>query len=163
MIEQSVVMLFGGEPDMLRKYCKGKRVLEIGAYEGHSTTIIAEVAEHITTIDTFEADCIFGITNHDTLSTYKKNTEKFDNVDYIVGNSRVVKPRFTYDILFIDGDHTFEGCWNDLNRFNPKEGYLVHDFSDINQFPGVTAACMKYFKRFPDDKENSLAYWCNTL
>ena len=151
-------MIYGKEPTLLRKVCKGKRVLEIGAYEGYSTIIIAEVAKSITSIDTFKADCIMGVVNKDTFGTYKENIKPYNNISYIKGNSRVVEYTKPYDILFIDGDHTFEGCLNDLERFTPIEGYLVHDWrSPI--FLGVMAATMKFFRRFPDEIVGSLAYW----
>lgn len=151
-------MIYDKEPLLLRKICKGKRVLEIGAYEGYSTTIIAQVAKHITSIDTFEAECIMGIMNKNTLGTYLENIKPYKNIDYIVGNSRVVEYNKPYDILFVDGDHTYEGCLNDLMRFNPIEGWLVHDWRSP-LFLGVMAACMKFFRRFPDESVHTLAYW----
>lgn len=155
----TVKMIYGDEPKLLQKVCKGKTVLEIGAYEGYSTLIIAEVAKHITSIDTFEADCIMDVMNKNTLKTYKKNTESYDNISYIVGNSREVVFNEPYDILFVDGDHSFEGCYSDLKRFKPKEGYLVHDWRMPKVFPGVMAACMKFFRRYPDLTVGCLAYW----
>ena len=154
-------LIYGNEPELLREICKGKHVLEIGAYEGGSTCIIAEVAKSITSIDTFNSDCILGYVNKDTLGSYLKNTKRFSNVKHIVGNSKEVVYTEPYDILFIDGDHTYEGCMNDLQRFSPKEGYLLHDYGMLELFPGVMAAAMNYFGRFPDKRADSLAYWKN--
>ena len=155
-----MIMIYGNEPKLLQKICKDKRVLEIGAYEGGSTLIIAKVAKSIVSIDTFEADCIMGVYNHNTLKTYKENIKPYNNIKYIVGDSRVVEYMEPFDILFVDGDHSYEGCLNDLTRFNPIEGYLVHDWRSP-LFIGVMAACMKYFRRFPDETIGNLAYWDN--
>lgn len=54
-----------------------------------------------------------------------------------------IEPELPLDLLFIDGDHTFDGVWKDLNIWGPKvkKGGLVllHD-ADTPSFPGVRNA-----------------------
>jgi len=153
-----ITLLYGIEPELLKRICTDMRVLEIGSYEGGSTCIIAEVAKSVVCIDTFNSDCILGVTNTNTLRSFKHNTRKFKNVNYIVGDSKEVEFYEDFDILFVDGDHSYDGCWNDLQRFYPKKGWLIHDYrSEI--FWGVTAACMNFFGRFPDEVLGNLAYY----
>lgn len=151
-------LLYGGEPDFLQRVCRNKTVLEIGAYKGGSTRLIAAVAKWVMSIDTFMSDNIPGTKGENTLNQYLNNTGGFPNISYIIGNSKTVNVAWEYDILFIDGDHSYEGCLNDLTRFTPKEGYLVHDYGSP-LFVGIMAACINFFKCWPHIRVDSLAYW----
>lgn len=91
-----------------------KQVLEIGAAYGYSTILMAEVAEHVLSIDPHVV--------HDSLETHTRNLITY-NVDYKVG--RLVGPNTTmlpplddrqFDVVFVDGDHTAEGVRFDLEQ-----------------------------------------------
>jgi len=54
-------------------------------------------------------------------------------VEYINGDSRTVKLDVVADLVFIDGDHSYEGCRSDVDRFVPQNlrpgGYFIlHDY-----------------------------------
>jgi hypothetical protein len=53
-------------------------------------------------------------------------------VHYINHDSKQCKPTDVYDIMLIDGDHTFEGCTADMQNFIPflKPGgyFILHDY-----------------------------------
>jgi len=56
-----------------------------------------------------------------------------DYVEFINANSRTVDLNVSADILFIDGDHSYEGCRSDVDRFVPHNlrpgGYFIlHDY-----------------------------------
>jgi hypothetical protein len=51
------------------------------------------------------------------------------------------------DVVFIDGDHTHEGAWADLNNFGPRaKRIFVHD-TDAPDFPGVRRAVDEFAKQ----------------
>jgi precorrin-6B methylase 2 len=126
-----------------------KRALEIGAFIGKSTVAIAMNAENVLTIDPF--DCHHSDINKDgnlergkgvfnNLPAYLDNIKGYDNIQYFIGTSQVVLPtlRQTFDYIFIDGDHSFEGVLFDLINCWPllEEGgvLVLHDYGNVNGY-----------------------------
>lgn len=135
------------EGEELARLCKDKVVVEIGSFHGKSANYIAPVAKKLTCIDTFAAN-EGGQYQHEepqTLTEFKKNTEEFDNIEIIVGRSENVHdriPNASIDVLFIDGDHTYESVSNDLRNYLPKlkpDGVVCcHDY--YSDWPGCVRA-----------------------
>lgn len=126
-----------------------KNALEIGCFIGKSTVAIAANAEKVLTIDPF--DCHHSDINKDgnldrsksgfdNLPTYLNNIAGYDNVRYIVGLSQDILPTLkeTFDYIFIDGDHSYEGVKSDLDLCWPLlevGGVLVlHDYCNPNGY-----------------------------
>jgi predicted O-methyltransferase YrrM len=72
-----------------------------------------------------------------------------DGVELLVGDSRTVElPPGPFDVLFIDGDHSYDGVKADFERWGPhvRDGghLLFHDATDTgsygNVYPGVQRA-----------------------
>ena len=82
-----------------------------------------------------------------------RKTNSGDNVDLLIGDanevhSDLINSGFLYDFLFIDGDHSYEGCLKDINTWFPSlsPGGLIafHDaFSSMPDF-GVHEAIMEF-------------------
>src|SRR6267143_157390 len=69
--------LLDEESAKLRELAVGKRVLEIGAAFGFSTSTLASVAEHVWSCDphnSVPAWGLFGIQNEDTMARYQAGT-----------------------------------------------------------------------------------------
>lgn len=128
-----------------------KRALEIGCFIGKSTVAIAANAERVTTIDPF--DCHHSDINKDgnldrskegfnNLPAYLDNIKGYDNIRYFVGLSQEFLPLFlnneTFDYIFIDGDHSYEGVLSDLKLCWPllEEGgvLVLHDYGNVNGY-----------------------------
>lgn len=121
-----------------------KNALEIGAFIGKSTVAIAMNAERVTTIDPF--DCHHSFVNEDgnltrdeagfnNIPAYLDNIKGYDNIRYFVGTSQEILPMLkdeTFDYVFLDGDHTFEGVLFDIVNCWPliEEGgvLVLHDY-----------------------------------
>ena len=110
--------------------------LEIGSYAGGTTVLLAQYCDHVVAIDL--NDPLVGC----------------DNIQYIIGDSGDMKtleaakaarhhknisydrklqgPIKGYDLLFIDGDHSVEGCIRDYEMYSPlvKPGGIIA-FHDI--------------------------------
>jgi len=117
---------------LIDKY-KPKIVCEIGTATGGTNFLISQYPKTVTTmigIDLF-------VRNKFMLSRYNRNERE---LHYIDGSSydstsinkvkRILKDRYI-DILFIDGDHSYEGAMKDYLNYSPlvKEGGLIvfHD------------------------------------
>ena len=156
-------MIYANEVDCLRHYANGKYVVQIGAFKGYSACVMGPVATYLVSIDTFTTETVPHELKDSTLSDFVENTIHLDNSSVIVGNSHdkevISRVPCYIEFLFIDGDHTYEGCLADLENFVPKvvsDGIIgVHDYSF--KFTTVMAACMKFFRREPDETHGSLA------
>jgi len=121
---------------------KLNNVLEIGCYDGGTTVFLANVSNNLITIDqpitprfdSFKYNVgdpnIFGTellkrrTNFNYIGGNSHDASTFEKVKTILGSEKL-------DLLFIDGDHTYEGVKSDFNTYSTlvKEGGMIalHD------------------------------------
>jgi len=136
------------EAKALARWASGKLVLEVGAYKGLSTCIMAKEALHVTTIDTFDGR---GTPNPcDTWPEFQENVKSFgleQRVSPKIGESAEVLTQLRlrdaeYDFAFIDGTHDYESVKADVEGVEPlvrPHGYIaLHDHSE--DYPGVMQA-----------------------
>jgi len=72
--------------------------------------------------------------------------DKHSNVEWIKDYSyNVISSLDKLDYTYIDGDHSFEGCFSDIVNYYPKSATIGgHDFNQ----PGVAKAIVKYCEKF---------------
>ena len=128
---------------------------EVGSYLGASTCFLAAAASlrqgHVHAIDTWKNDNMTHEPVEDTWERFVQNTDRFRMwITPHRGVARELKDRVPrIDMLFIDGDHSYEGTLADLTDYVPKlnPGGIVamHDFV----YDSVRAAAGNYFQNRP--------------
>ena len=125
---------------------------EIGSYLGASTAFLAAAATiqggHVHAIDTWRNDAMPDGPGEDTFDRFMNNTRLFQHVITTHrGFAAEMKHRVgPVDLLFVDGDHSYEGAKADLTNYGPKikpGGLLVvHDYG----YEGVSRAISEVFE-----------------
>jgi hypothetical protein len=162
------------ECEALSKLAENKRVVEIGSFRGGSAKAMLPQCVSLVCIDPHEdiwwhhdkdnypsePDC----RGKDVQADFFKNTDEFkEKMTYIQKYSQDAindLPVDECDLLFVDGDHSFEACKRDLELFVPKlnpKWVACHDY--CLDFSGVIAACQLFFKRMPDYLVRTLGVW----
>lgn len=132
--------------ELASKLEQGSYAVEIGSYLGASSCFIAaglRDSSKLICIDTWGNDAM-SEGKRNTEREFDENTEAFrSKIIKVKGYSKeVVKEVYnlthTIDLLFIDGDHSYEGCKTDWDLYSPflKSGSCVI-FHDIGWAEGV--------------------------
>ena len=152
--------------DMTKGLPEGSLVVEIGSYEGKSSSVLASVADNnnfrLICVDPLVHDPNMGVpVTSKTRAIFKKSIlGVFKNVSWLAmtANEAAEKVTKKIDFLFIDGDHTYEGVMDDYKNWLPKlrSGCCVtlHDYNNVH-FWGVEKA----FKEYAPDWEEVNNVW----
>lgn len=137
------------------------RIVEIGRFKGGSTFLMANAMTPGSSLVSYDLH----VALRDDLQGPDLDRELQDalaryglgnGVLLVVGDSRTVElPESGLDLLFIDGDHSYEGAARDLARWAPlvrPGGHVVlHDAVDTggygNVYPGVARAVEEFMTR----------------
>lgn len=104
--------------------------LEVGVHLGRSLWTAREVAKE--SVEVWGVDLV--------------DDPKIEGTHFIQGDSTKAEFRKPIDVIFIDGDHSYEGCKADIENWYPcmKENgvMLFHDCDDTS--PGVVQAVKEF-------------------
>lgn len=129
-------------------------IVEIGRFKGGSTVLFAAAMEEGSALWSYDLHVpalpgLRGAELDAELADALRRLGRDAGVHLVVGDSRTVDlPPGPFDILFVDGDHSYEGARADIERWSPhvREGghLLFHDAVDTggygNVYPGVQRA-----------------------
>jgi hypothetical protein len=144
----------------------GGRYLEVGSWMGLSSMIVLKGAlsrgnfsAKIFCVDTWEGSVEHAgmdiIENQGLFDVFLQNIRRTGACDWITplrGRSTDIAKTVadeSFDIIFIDGDHTFDGCYADLVAWLPKVKkngrFLGHDAIEVeNPSCGVRSAVDRF-------------------
>lgn len=139
--------------DELIKEFDIKSVVEIGSFLGLSAVWFSERVEKVTCIDKFE-EVETQETSNNMVGTLKQlglptnfydifleNIKDHKNIDVIKSWSKEGAPLSPeVDLIYIDGDHTYEGCKSDIELYLPKAKKIICGDDYTDRFPGVIKA-----------------------
>lgn len=122
------------ELDALRELSRHKIVLELGAFVGGSTVVMAETATLVFSVDWHKGDPHAG--EADTLQEYLENIRHVrEKVIPIIGRFEDVLPMLRsrkFDLILIDGYHTVDAVTHDLSHalrlVAPRGVIALHDY-----------------------------------
>ncbi|KKO20370.1 MAG: class I SAM-dependent methyltransferase [Candidatus Brocadia sp.] len=130
-------------------------VVEIGSYLGASTVFLASAIKdrdgHIYCVDTWSNEAM-SEGKRDTFDEFLKNTGSMkDFITPLKGYSVEVAKTFNkgIDLLFIDGDHSYEATKSDVENWVPKVkdcGIII--FHDIGWAEGVKRVVNEFKSKF---------------
>lgn len=129
----------------LSKYPIGS-YLEIGVRHGGTFVIICEYLKKVS--PHFKKAVALDLLRSDSISKYSKSSSI--DIDYFIWNSqsdmfRRYVDSTEFDLVYIDGDHSLEGCRNDFNLLRDKSKMIIfHDIASVF-CPGVCAT-WQHFK-----------------
>jgi predicted O-methyltransferase YrrM len=134
---------------------QGFVVCEIGSYLGASTAFLGAAASlrqgRVHAVDTWKNDAMPGERVEDTWDQFQDNIDCFRLwITPHRGTAREMKEEVPpFDLLFVDGDHSYEGTLANLRDYVPKlkPGGIVamHDFD----YETVRQAVADYFQDRP--------------
>jgi predicted O-methyltransferase YrrM len=140
---------------------EGGLALEIGSFKGKSSVSLAaglKPSARLACIDTWQNQAMPYDSPVDVLPEFLLNVESYRNViETHRGTSVEVAAEWCrpFDLLFIDGDHSYEGCSADLKTWLPflrLGGWVAfHDSSEA----GVVRAIDEFF---PKSSQSSALY-----
>jgi len=141
----------------------GGYALEVGSFQGKSSFALAaglSSRARLGCVDTWFNDAMPYDAAGDTLPSFLHNIRRYTGViDIHRGKSVDIASQWSrpLDLLFIDGDHSYEGCKSDIQAWGgfvrPGGWIAFHDSSE----PGVDGAISEFFPKFK--RRTELTAW----
>ena len=158
--------------ELIAKY-NVKSVIEIGSFLGYSTAWFARRVERVTCIDTFEEPATVADNNNlvgvlpkigvpnDFYSHFIRNMEAegvIDRINIVRGRSDLVHWQvLEADLVYIDGDHSYQGQKGDIIAYLPKARKVIcGDDYTPQDFPGLIQATNELL---PQHKHQGAFWW----
>jgi len=140
-----------------------RTVLEIGTCYGLSAGWFAQRVERVTCIDQWHEIPCAGVPAN-VYDLFRANMAALDvaeKVTVIRGDSHspdIVAVAPEVDLVYIDGDHTYEGCKADIAAYGPKARFVLCG-DDYSTEPPEVAGVIRAVDEMVPDKQTHGRFW----
>lgn len=147
----STEMMSNDELDCLYKWAEvHSPILEVGAYKGWSTVVLASTRGLVHVVDWFKGDEFMGTVDvvHDYFNTLKEFQVDGDVITHVGDKTKILPtlPNKFFNMIFLDANHSYESTMSDLifslDLIRPNGIIALHDWGNSNF--GVTEAVMDF-------------------
>ncbi len=127
---------------------KMNSIVEVGSWKGRSThALLSGCRGVVYAVDTFS----YSPDGKDPYKLFLENVGHFKNLKIYKMNSVGASKKFddkSVDMVFIDGNHSYESVLADIEAWLPKTKKLIcgHDY-DKKEYPGLVKAVNEKFKK----------------
>jgi predicted O-methyltransferase YrrM len=150
--------------------------LEIGCYDGGTTVSLSHITKNLITIDqptparfdtyqyNFGNNNLFGtellnsLTHFNYISGDSHSEKTYDKVIDVLGDNRL-------DLLFIDGDHTYEGVKKDFEMYSSlvRVGGVIafHDVHESSFHESHGCFVHNFWKEIKNDFDSNKTFYCD--
>ena len=138
-------------------------VLEVGAYEGRSTSLLAYCSKGHTvhTVDPFKGFNDQDMDGKRTKAAFNKNIDDRNLLHVHLHEMKIEdwQPR-PVKLAYLDGDHTYTGTKTQLRKALEckPEHILVHDVNDTGDGLHIKKACIETLGHY-NQRVDRLAWW----
>jgi predicted O-methyltransferase YrrM len=153
-----------------------KYALEIGCYDGGTTIFLSHICENLITIDQpnqprfdeykynigdsniYGSKLLNTITNFNYVSGSSHNEDTLNRVINLLGDKKL-------DLLFIDGDHSYEGVKQDYEMYSKlvKKGGIIafHDVHESSFHESHNCFVHNFWKEMKEEFKDAKTLYCD--
>jgi predicted O-methyltransferase YrrM len=155
--------LSDAEASELQRLATGRTVLELGAWKGRSTVVLAETAAYVVSVDRHQGIAEMG--DEDSLPDYLANVRGLENVAIVIAQFDRIVPLFDsfFNLCFIDGSHDEQSVYQDaMMAMEHTDGYGTVAFHDWDM-DSVRKGGLRAMSKSPNRVVDSLAVFEGNL
>jgi SAM-dependent methyltransferase len=171
LLKKSISIGQGGsyidERKKLHELVKDKVVLEIGCMLGQTTIVLCDSAKEVWCVDVFDDtheientpsrehyEGVKNIIGEKVYNRFRENVKDCKNLTINISTTKEFSELVgdeSFDVIFVDGDHSHDGCRDDIINFRDKlktNGLMIfHDTNNETWGEGINRAIDKHLPK----------------